>query len=254
MITPDQALSAIPGGLRVPLLEEFKGIVNNYMERRWASSELSGGKFCEVIYTILHGHAQGTYAASPSKPTNFVQACRNLENNTNVPRSFQILIPRMLPALYEIRNNRNVGHVGGDVDPDQMDSSAVVAIASWILAELIRVFHDISTAHAQQLVESLAEQRMPFVWQGDDIRRVLSPDLPLKDQILLLLVSSSGRALADDLFNWSGYKKRGYFNRLLRQMHDKRLLEFSDKVGTVEILPPGSKAVSALLNRLAKET
>ena len=125
MIKPAQALAAVPSGLRHPLLKEYKSIVQNYMERRWSPSELSGGKFCEIVYTILDGHAKGAYAAKPSKPSNFVDACKKLENNAGVPRSFQILIPRTLPSLYEIRNNRGVGHVGGDVDPNHMDALAV---------------------------------------------------------------------------------------------------------------------------------
>lgn len=135
MVTPEQALRSLPDGLRKPLLEEFTNMVNNYMENRWSPSELSGGRFCEIVYTILAGHASGSYSARPSKPQNFVAACRQLENNTGVPRSFQILIPRILPALYEIRNNRGVGHVGGDVDPNFMDATAVVSMASWVVAE-----------------------------------------------------------------------------------------------------------------------
>ncbi|MBR0948788.1 hypothetical protein ABIF65_010907 [Bradyrhizobium japonicum] len=62
------ALSAIPEGLRQPLLVEYQSIVQNFAEHRWSPSELSGGKFCEIVFTILDGHAKGTYAPSPKKP------------------------------------------------------------------------------------------------------------------------------------------------------------------------------------------
>ena len=251
MITTDQALSALPEGLRTPLIEEFCSIASNFMEHRWGPSELSGGRFCEIVYTILTGHASGTYPAAPSKPRNFVDACRRLESNSGIPRSFQILIPRLLPALYEIRNNRNVGHVGGDVSPDLMDSSAVISVASWILAELIRVLHGVSTEEAQQLVDDLAERRLPLVWKSGDIRRVLDPSMPLKDQILLLLGSCTGRVDAAALFTWTGYGKRGYFNRLIRQLHSQRLLEFHEGTCEVELLPPGGDYVATLLQNRA---
>src|ERR1700761_7472834 len=121
-------LTVIPDGLRKPLIEEYNKILQHYLERRWTASELSGGKYCEIVYTILDGYAKGIYETSPFKPSNFVDACKKLENNAGVPRSFQILIPRILPALYEIRNNRNVGHVGGDIDPNLMDAQAVVSM------------------------------------------------------------------------------------------------------------------------------
>lgn len=247
MITTKQALAVLPNGLRDTLIEEYNSIINNFMERKWGPVELSGGRFCEIVYTILDGHASGSYAATPSKPRNFVQACRRLENNGNVPRSFQILIPRFLPALYEIRNNRNVGHVGGDVDPDFMDSSAVVSMASWIFAEMIRVFHNCTTEEAQTLVNNLVEHRLPLVWKSGNIRRVLDTQITLKDQILILLSSSVGQTDVDDLFCWTDYDKRSYFNRLIRQLHSKRMIEFHEANGKVEILPPGADYVSQLL-------
>jgi hypothetical protein len=246
-VTRDSALSGIPDGLRTPLLAEFSQIVSNFQERRWTAAELSGGRFCEIVYTILIGHSRAAYDASPAKPANFVDACRKLEGNAHVPRSFQILIPRLLPALYEIRNNRNVGHVGGDVNPDFMDSSAVLSMASWILAELVRVFHSINTADAQAVVTELSERRLPLVWQSGDIRRVLDPSLPLRSQVLLLLASSSGKVQAKDLLKWTGYKGKPYFTRLLRQLHNARLIEFDEAGGDVELLPPGSEEAAEIV-------
>src|SRR5437868_1963365 len=141
------------------------------MERRWSPSELSGGKFCEIVYTILQGHAKGTYATKPTKPANFVDACKKLESNSGQPRSFQILIPRMLPALYEIRNNRGVGHVGGDVDPNHMDATVVLGMVNWIMAELVRVLHQLPIEDAQKVVDQLVERRIPIVWQIGDVKR-----------------------------------------------------------------------------------
>ncbi len=99
MIVASKALSAIPAGLRDPLLDEYRTIVQNFLEQRWLPSELSGGRLSEIVYTILDGHAKKSYAAVPSKPSNFPDACRKLESNTlpHVPHSFQILIPQRCP-------------------------------------------------------------------------------------------------------------------------------------------------------------
>src|SRR6478736_4451507 len=113
---PSAVLANIPSGLRDPLVETFTSIIRNYREGRWEPAELNGGKFCEIAYTILRGHVDGTYPASPSKPQNMVDACRALEKADDkiFSRAVRIQIPRMLMALYEIRNNRGVGHAGGD--------------------------------------------------------------------------------------------------------------------------------------------
>jgi hypothetical protein len=249
MSTPSVLLAVIPPGLRDPLIEEYNSVIQNYMERRWSPAELSGGKFCEIVYTILDGYYSGTYAAAPSKPRDFVAACRALESKTGGPRSFQILIPRLLPALYEIRNNRGVGHAGGDVNPNPMDASAVVSMTSWILAELVRVFHNTTASEAQIAVDNIIESRMPMIWSNGDVRRVLRTGLKLKDQIMLLLAAAS-TPTADQLFQWTEYGNRSHFNRILRELHASRLIEYTQTTGDVLLLPPGANYVADLLQAL----
>lgn len=246
------ALSSLPQGLRVALLDEYQSVVSNYSEHRWSPSELSGGRFCEIVYTILEGFASGNFPLSPSKPRNFVDACRGLEKHSHVPRSFQILIPRLLPALYEVRNNRGVGHVGGDVDPNHMDATFVLSSANWIMCELVRVFHSLPIQEAQEAVDKLSEIRVPLIWEKGDIRRVLNPNLKQKKQILILLASYSG-ATVSDLANWIEAKDRAYLLKTLRSMHKERLLELDELSGVVELLPPGGKVASDLIKELSQK-
>ena len=249
MIAASAALAAIPSGLRNPLIAEYQSIIQNFMEHRWLPSELSGGRFSEIVYTVLDGHAKGKYPAAPSKPTNFPQACQKLENNAfgHVPRSFQILIPRMLPALYEIRNNRSVGHVGGDVDPNHMDSVAVLSMCNWVMGELVRVYHGLSITEAQKVVDAIAEVRIPVVWSDGTKKRVLQPALKLPEQLLLLIATTLPEVSSSELLKWSEAPDKRYFLRLLRGFHKKRLIEFDEDADKIKILPPGTKLVQSLL-------
>lgn len=248
-MTAGAALANLPEGLRKPLLDEYQYIVQNYAEHRWSPAELSGGRFCEIVYTILEGHAQGKFPLKPSKPKDFVAACRKLEQNRKVPRSFQILIPRLLPALYEVRNNRGVGHVGGDVDPNHMDATYILTSCNWVMAELVRVFHTISTAEATKVAGSLVERRIPLIWEDGNMRRVLDPKMKLRPQVLVLLATSTGTVQTSDLLEWIGYKNATYFRKLLRQMHNERLVELSNDERCVQILPPGSKAAANFIGQ-----
>jgi len=252
MIAASTALSAIPAGLRDPLLKEYQTIVQNWLEQRWLPSELYGGRFSEIVYTILDGHAKGKYASTPSKPANFADACKKLESKkaAHIPRSFQILIPRLLPALYEVRNNRNVGHVGGDVDPNHMDSMIVLSMANWIMAELVRVFHGLTIVQAQQVSDALAEVRIPVVWSdGGGIKRVLRPELKLHEQILILVSVSVPDVTVKELIEWIEEDDKGYFIRTIRNLHKKRLVEFTESADKVKILPPGATFVGDLVRK-----
>jgi hypothetical protein len=248
-MNPADALADLPPGLRLALLAEYKSIIQNFSEHRWSPSELSGGRFCEIVYTILDGHAKGNYATTPTKPPNLVAACRQLEANNHVPRSFQILIPRILPAIFEVRNNRNVGHVGGDVDPSHMDATFIVSNCNWVMAELTRVYHNVPTETAQRVVDALVERRIPLVWEGEEVRRVLDPKMSLVEQVLLLLATSTGAVATSDLSTWVGSKDKAYFKKQLRKLHDERLIELSTDESRALILPPGSNAVADILSK-----
>lgn len=246
MIDPDRLLSSIPDELRTPLLDEYRGICSAYNEGRWKLAALDAGRFCEVAYTILLGMITGAYASRPEKPNNFVGACRALENLSAAPvgdRSLRILIPRVLPVLYEIRNNRNVGHVGGDVVSNKMDATMVRECASWVIAELIRISHGVTTGEAQNVVDALVERTHPLVWEVDGIKRVLSPSMKLGDRVLILLYSTPGWTTKDQLKIW--LKKNQNIGRVLVGLFDKHLIEMREN--RVMITPLGSVHVEGNL-------
>lgn len=79
MIDPSRVFAALPRGLREELLNSYQKIMSNYLERRWEPSELNGGKFCEVVYSIINGAIKGSFPAKASKPSKMLNACQALE-------------------------------------------------------------------------------------------------------------------------------------------------------------------------------
>lgn len=249
-----QVLAGLPNGLRDELMECYQGIMTNYVERRWRASELDGGRFCEIVFSIIEGTLKGSYPAKASKPSNMFQSCLDLEkkyppNTARIgDRSLRIMMPRLLPVLYEVRNNRNVGHVGGDVHPDHMDAEAVQSMASWLMAELVRIFHGVSTKEAEETVDALVERKTPLIWEVEETKRVLNHQLPAKDQALLLLHQSTGWIDADQLVKWVEYSNPAAFrSKVLKPMHDQRLIEFESIKRRVRISPKGAEEVTKRL-------
>lgn len=244
-ILKSDLFGAIPATLKNELIETFGKIETNYREHRWEPSELNGGKLCEVVFTIIQGFMSGTYPASSSKPRNMVDACRNLEQNpATFPRSVRIQIPRMLIALYEIRNNRGVGHVGGDVDPSHMDATCVLQMSKWIMAELIRVFHNVSVGEANKTVDSLSERELSLLWVVNGVTRVLDTTLSMLDKTLLLLYQSPAGLKEQDLLKSIEHTNASVYRRdVLRKAHKKRLLEYNSNDRLVTISPLGARKV-----------
>lgn len=247
---PDDAFAGLPKRLRSELLDAFGKIVQNYAERRWEPAELNGGKLCEVAYSIVKGMADGKPPARASKPKNMVDACKKIEQSSSLPRSLRIQIPRMIVALYEVRNNRNVGHVGGEVDPNHMDAVCVLQMSKWIVAELIRVLHKRPLDKATEIVDALVERETPLIWKVNDKMRVLDAKLSMKDKALLLLHATAGPMDDRELIDFIEYSNTAVFRRdVLRPAHKVKLIEYDQHAGTVIISPLGIEYVEKLLAR-----
>ncbi len=248
---PNKALGGLPATIRAELLTALGEIVRNFRERRWEPSELNGGKLCEIVYTILRGHVDGTIPVHAAKPQNMVDACRALEkaDDKRFPRSVRIQIPRLLVALYEVRNNRGVGHVGGDVNPNAMDARLVLESSKWLVAELVRVFHNLSTDDAVKVVDSLVERTIAVVWDVGPRKRVLQSDLSLREQTLLLLYSAPGPVSEEDLVAWVEPSSAAAYRRdVLRKAHIARLIEYDSAKAMVHLSPKGVEYVEAELS------
>lgn len=243
-------LVALPATLREELFKSYNEVLRNYRERRWEPSELNGGKLCEVVYSIIAGHASGAMPTTATKPSNMVAACLALEKSDQqrFSRSVRIQIPRMLMALYEIRNNRGVGHVGGDVDPNFMDATAVLAMSKWLVAELVRLFHGVDTQDAENAVESIVERTIPVVWVVDDQIRLLNPSLSMTERTLLVLYHWRGWVEEGKIMSAVEHSNPSNFRRdVLKPCHRDKLLEYDGASRRAILSPLGIAQVERTL-------
>jgi len=134
------------------------------------------------------------------------------------------------------------------VDPNLLYATAVYELASWILAELIRIFHGVSTEEAQAAVNALSERKIPLVWELEDVKRVMDTDMSTKDQTLLLLHATPGWVSEQELASWVDYSSVSMFRaRVLVPLHKARLIEYVREKARAHISPLGSKNVEIAL-------
>lgn len=248
-----RALGNIPQGLRGELLDEFSQITRNYRERRWRAQELDAGHFCEIVYWILKGYLDGgQYAEKATKPSAFdlKTACEALAKTPRAsgPDSVRVTIPRVLVALYQIRNNRGVSHTGSEVNPNHMDASFVLHGAQWVMAELVRIFHETDVDAATKIVDALVDRTLPVVWTIGDVKRILDQRLSLADSTLVLLYGEPGGETDENLARHLEQTRiSDYKRRVLTPLHKTRMIEWNSTTGLAVISPKGSKDVEEKL-------
>jgi hypothetical protein len=238
-------LTGAPPAFEEALFNRYREIERNFRERRWEPAELNGGKLCEAAFSILKGHIDGHFPAAPSKPSNFQAACAALEKSpSHHSRSLRVLIPRVMVALYDIRNSRSVGHIGGEVDPNHMDALCVLHMAKWVVAEIVRVFHNVPVDEATNLVEALSERELALVWNTGAVRRVLDVRLTMLEKTLVLLYSDPSPFSEGELLKSLEHSNPSVYRRdILRKAHKIRLLEYDEGSKEVRISPLGIRKV-----------
>jgi hypothetical protein len=251
-----QALKGIADTkLRKKLVEAYLSLKRNYVEDRFEASGLDAGKFCEIALRVAQAQVFGTYEPLGKRIANFADACRKLVTSptASAPESIREIIPRGLVFIYTLRNKRGIGHVGGDVDANRVDAITIVHAADWVMCELVRLYHGLSIEEAQDLVDNLAQRKLPIVWEIAGKKRVLIAGLSTSDESLLLLYGVNDNAvLVEDLFEWVEYSNFSLFkSSVLRKLHEARLIEYDKAVGIVHLSPLGvAKVEDEMLNLL----
>jgi ABC-type branched-subunit amino acid transport system ATPase component len=63
-----------------------------------------------------------------------------------------------------------------------MDATVVLYTSKWIMAELVRLLHTLSTEEATAIVDGLIEREVAWVWTHGDRKRVLRTGMTWKRQ------------------------------------------------------------------------
>jgi hypothetical protein len=109
---------------------------------------------------------------------------------------------------------------------------------------LVRIFHDTTTKEAQETVDALVERKTPAIWEVEDVKRVLYPEIGAKSQVLLLLHHSTGWVPVMDLLKWVEYSNASVFrSSVLMALHKQRLIELDVERSRARISPRGAKEV-----------
>jgi hypothetical protein len=169
--------------------------------------------------------------------------------NTAGTESARLILPRAIDFIYTLRNKRDIGHVGGDVDANEIDAATCVRAVDWCVAELIRIYHNLSLEEAQEILDSLVVRQLPVVWQVGGIKRVLLTNLTLKEQTLCLLYSDPHMAVpSEELAKWLDIKRfTDYRSRVLQPLHKERLVEYDTSIETAVLSPTGAKRAEDLI-------
>jgi hypothetical protein len=142
--------------------------------------------------------------------------------------------------------------VGGEVNANYMDATYVLHSTQWIMAELVRMFHDVTIDEATAVVSALVDRTVPALWKVGHVTRILDPSISLSDGTLLLLYSDVQGLHETDLAKSLEQSRLSDYRRVLTRLHKQRLIEYDTITRHAVLSPIGIKTVEEqLLTKVA---
>lgn len=219
--------AGIPAELVKELLEAFAEAKRRYYRDDLRPSEIEGARFSEAVFRILEWATTQTYTALGDTLSRVPTLMGRLEQATTAPESVRFHIPRTLRLIYDVRNKRDVAHLGDGIDPNQQDATMVVRNMEWVLAELVRLYHNVSATEAYGIIVDIVSKDVPLIQLFDGFPRVLKR-LKASDHMLVLLYWRGAEgATYDELHSWARGAMRKNLKRTLSSLDAKDFIHLN---------------------------
>lgn len=193
-------------------------------------SAVEGGRFCEAAFRLLEYITKSgsfTPLGTQLDTEKLINQLRSL-GSAHANDSIRLHIPRSLRLVYDIRNKRDAAHLADGIDPNLQDATLVVGVIDWVLAEFIRMYHNIDANKASKIVNGIVKRVAPVVQDFNGFLKVLNPKLLANEHCLVLLYQrGEDGATEQELSHWVRPKMRANLRRTLGDLvHKKDLAHF----------------------------
>jgi hypothetical protein len=145
------------------LLTHHETMIKEFQQGAWEESIGKGGKFIEAVLKALWIHTGNTLP--PARQFKADNVINQLAKQSTFDDSVRLTIPRACRFAYDIASNRGARHDPTEINPNEMDANAVVAVTSWILGEMVRYAQKgtLKPDEVKALVDGLAEKKYPLM-------------------------------------------------------------------------------------------
>ncbi len=182
----------VPASLATDLIEAYEQLVAKHRSGDLEAALTKAGRFVEHTFRLIEYIRTG---AAPVEIKQVGATIRSIENDTALPESLRILIPRAAYGMiYDLRSKRNAVHVK-EIDPTAIDVALTVAAAGWITAELLRLYHRSDEKAVADAMLALTRGTIPMV-ESINGEVFVGKAVPAKIELLLLLAHAKPKGVS----------------------------------------------------------
>lgn len=228
----------VPSDILTQLLSEYELLKQHFFLKKYQPTELNGARFCECVLRILQHISNPPYTPF-GVSLDSEKIIKNLENDVSLQNTIRFHIPRLIRVILDVRNKRDVAHVGGEVNPNYSDSLFVIQSVDWILTEIVRHFYKCNIDDARKVVSGINEMKIPVIAEVDGFVKVQNIKLNTKDKTLLIIYYKyPDKVRDDDLITWLKYSNASrYRSDILAKLDSEMIIHYHK--GLCTLLPKG---------------
>ncbi len=143
-------------------VRHFKRMVQDYQQREWEDANAKAGRFVEAVLKALWREAGETVPTGRAFKAGSIMD--TIDKKTVLVDSVRLTVPRACRFVYEIASNRGARHDADEIAANEMDANAVLALCSWILAEMVSYSQKgLDLKEAKAVVDGVVKRRYPFI-------------------------------------------------------------------------------------------
>lgn len=219
--------AGIPAELVKELLEAFAEAKRRFYRDDLRPSEIEGARFSEAVFRILEWATTQKYTplgdTLPKVPT----LMGRLEQATTARESVRFHIPRTLRLISTCATSGTSRTLATASTRTSRTRHWWCGNMEWVLAELVRLHHNVSATEAHGIIVDLVSKDVPLIQVFDGFPRVLK-QLKASDHFLALLYWRGVEgATLDELRAWARATMRAQIRRTLNGLDGKDLIHLN---------------------------
>jgi len=183
-------LASLRRGFEPPVADDivasYEKLLGEYRKGDAEAALNAGGKFVEHVLRAIEFVRTGK---TPPEIKSVAGTIKNIEGEAKLPESLRLLVPRITSSMmFDVRSKRGAAHVK-EINPRFIDATLAANAASWVLAELVRLYHVADERAVAEAMAALMKGNLPLIERFEDEIAATVP-LPPDTEVLLMVAAS----------------------------------------------------------------
>lgn len=208
----------------------------------WKPAELDAGRLCEAVSRAIFQLDTGTVTHS-NLPGTICDQLSSKKISHQLSDKDRSHICKAIGVVYKFRSDRGPVHISPVHTANQIDSMFVLHTGKWILAEFLRLAWNQDRQAIGRVIEELAQVDHSLIHELDGKPMVMSTNVTISEEILVLLFHAQGYRLnRKDIQASVVNRSTSAVNAAIRRLIDSKEVRVASN-GDIVMIPTGQNRV-----------